>query len=396
MKKLFFALLAALVLGTSAKGHADDSVTLYGIIDMGIMYTKTEHNLPGDRDGNTLIGIASGVQSGSRFGFRGVSELGNNTSVKFVLENGFDPGNGTFQQGGRLFGRQSTIGIANSNIGQFDIGRQINLASNYFLPIDPFREGFGQANIGATFGSANTLRYSNMLLAQTASVAGISLGAGYSFATGMTSIYVDNGSCHLDGCAISNNAYQYTAANNLRALTLGMKYQQGPVYLAAAFDQIYGPSDIPNGPPPSNPTSWMIGGSYDFNVVAVSGAFGQTRNGIFMGQSQGTGSVSYPNLSNITQGANIMFESDASLSSYMMGLNIPLSSSSILASWQMNQPTNAFKNEARSTQSIYSVGYLYNFSKRTNLYAYVSYANNFAMIDTAKSTVFAVGLRHQF
>jgi predicted porin len=47
-------------------------------------------------------------------------------------------------------------------------------------------------------------------------------------------------------------------------------------------------------------------------------------------------------------------------------------------------------------QMIYSVGYLYNFTKRTNLYAYASYANNYAMVKSAQSTVLGVGLRHQF
>jgi predicted porin len=47
-------------------------------------------------------------------------------------------------------------------------------------------------------------------------------------------------------------------------------------------------------------------------------------------------------------------------------------------------------------QMVYSAAYLYNFSRRTNLYTYASYGNNYAAIQTAQSTVVGVGIRHQF
>ena len=222
MKKSLASALASMILMPSA--FAQDSVTLYGIIDMGLQYLKTQQDLPGQRDSNTFLGMTNGVQSGSRFGLKGLSDLGGNTSVRFVLENGFNPGNGTAAQGGLLFGRQATIGLVNQDLGQVDVGRRSNLATSYFDPIDPFGEGFGQANIGASFGTANTLRYNNLVLAQSAPIGGLTFGAGYSFATGLSTIYVDNGSCSSTGCHISNNNYQYLTGNNLRAITLGAAY----------------------------------------------------------------------------------------------------------------------------------------------------------------------------
>ena len=50
----------------------------------------------------------------------------------------------------------------------------------------------------------------------------------------------------------------------------------------------------------------------------------------------------------------------------------------------------------RQNQSAYNLGYTYDFTKRTNVYAYLSYMDNLATIDTAKSTVLGVGVRHQF
>ena len=49
-----------------------------------------------------------------------------------------------------------------------------------------------------------------------------------------------------------------------------------------------------------------------------------------------------------------------------------------------------------ATTNVYSLGYTYDLSKRTNLYAYGSYAKNYAFIDDLKSTAVGVGIRHRF
>ena len=182
-----------LSIGTSVR--AENSLTLYGIIDTGLQYLSTSQKALDGGTRENFFGVANGVQSGSRWGLRGVHDMGNGNQTLFVLENGFNSANGQLGQGGLLFGRQATLSYKNIDLGQLDLGRQINLASNYLLAIDPFVEGFGQANIGASFGSANTVRYSNMLLFQTRPLEGLTLGLGYSFATEMSGIYTNNGSC---------------------------------------------------------------------------------------------------------------------------------------------------------------------------------------------------------
>ena len=395
MKKLLLTVLLNTVLMISG-ARAQDGVTLYGLIDLGLQYNESQQDILGQRQGGAFFGMAGGVQSGSRFGLRGMSDLGGGTKMLFVLENGFDPGNGTASQDSRLFGRQSIIGLSNSALGRVDFGRQTNLASQYFLSVDPFSEGFGQANMGASFGSANTLRYSNMVLLQSRPVGGLTVGAGYSFATDLSSIYADNGSCKVTGCNISQYAYQYEPANNLRALTLGLKYQQGPLLLSAAYDQLSGPANIPNGPPSPNPTAWLLGGAYDFDPVTLSAAYGQTRNGSFVGQSPGTGAYGAALLASTTLGADLLFASGLAYDSYLLGINLPVQGASLLASGQMMRPVGDFAFADAANQVIYSAGYLYNFTKRTNLYTYVSYANNFAKVNTALSMMVGVGLRHQF
>ena len=395
MKK-FTVIFWLLVCHVSA-ALAQDNLTVYGIIDIGLQYATVNQTKENVRQSNQFFGISSGVQSGSRFGLRGAHEMGGGFETVFTLENGFNAGTGEAQQGGRLFGRQSTVGIRNNNIGQLDLGRQINFASNYFLPIDPFIEGFGQANIGASFGSANTVRYSNMLMLQAQATRSLTIGAGYSFATELTGIYADNGLCANGVCQAVNQSSQFQTNNNLRAITLGAKYANGPLLLAIAYDQLRGPDNIPNGPPKPNPTAWLAGGAYDFNVIKISFAYGQTRNGTWNGQPVGAGTTPTSPLSDNSLGSGALFLAGAAASSVMLGMTIPIGEASILASVQrLQQQGDAVPSSLTAPQMIYSAAYLYSFSRRTNLYTYASYGNNYAALQSAQSTVVGVGLRHQF
>ena len=81
MKKTMLA--AAAALGATAACAAD--VTVYGLVDYGLMYTGT------DNGSNTshVTEMTSGKNLGSRFGFKGSEDLGNGVKVGFILENGF-------------------------------------------------------------------------------------------------------------------------------------------------------------------------------------------------------------------------------------------------------------------------------------------------------------------
>src|SRR5699024_8585999 len=152
MKKTLLA--AALAVGFAGVAQAETSVTLYGIIDTGIAYDRIKV----DGEKMTKTGLYDGTnlgQAGSRWGLRGTEDLGNGLRAVFQLESGFNVTNGKSMQGGRLFGRQATLGLHSDSWGQIDIGRQTNIASKYLIGmVDPFAGGFGAANAGQTFTSA--------------------------------------------------------------------------------------------------------------------------------------------------------------------------------------------------------------------------------------------------
>lgn len=400
MKKTLLA--AALIAGFAGVAQAETSVTLYGILDGGIGYqqVKGTPSYLADRAGiatakTSRTGMINGIQSGSRWGLKGSEDLGSGLRAVFVLESGFDLGTGFSTQSatsggeGRLFGRQATLGLAGDSWGQLDIGRQTNIASKYFASIDPFGAGFTQANIGTAFTQANTARYDNMVMYQSPSFSGFQFGAGYSFnVNGSQAGKISEDGNTLDGLE-----------RNQRAITTGLRYANGPVNVALTYDQFKTAearvgADVVGG---ETVKAWALGGSYDFEVVKAHAAFGQTRNGVFAAQNFVSGTPDYDNGS-FTGISGLKFNS------YMLGVSAPIGNGTLMASWHMADPRSTpdawgeVGEPAREMkkQQAYSLGYTYGLSKRTNVYAYGSYAKNVDFLPDAKSKVVGVGVRHQF
>jgi predicted porin len=112
-------LIAVLATGNA---YAQSSVTLYGIIDTGVQYYNNATS-----SGGIVVGMPSlSGKLPSRFGFRGVEDLGSGFKAFFVLENGFAVNNGALGYGGRIFGRAANVGI-DSQYGSLTLGRQMNM-----------------------------------------------------------------------------------------------------------------------------------------------------------------------------------------------------------------------------------------------------------------------------
>lgn len=380
MKKTLLA--AALALGFAGVAQAETSVTLYGILDGGIGYQQ----IKGDGFKTRKTGMINGVQSGNRWGLRGTEDMGNGLQAVFQVESGFDLSTGHQQQGGRLFGRHATLGLRSDAWGQLDIGRQTNIGSKYFGAIDPFAQGFGQANIGTTFGSVNTVRWDNMVMYQTPNFSGFQFGVGYSFNTDGA----QRSSLDVDGVYDLNESDR-----NRRGITAGIRYGNGPLAVALSYEQERIGSASANGlTTPGddvNVRAWQLGAAYDFEVVKVHAAFGQTRNGMF-----GAGIGSLDGEASVAVGGAL---DGLKYNHYMVGLSAPVGAGSIMASWQMADPRSnpdAAPNAELDKMNIYSLGYTYNLSKRTNMYVFGSYAKDVNFQDGVKATYAGVGLRHRF
>ncbi|MYN13450.1 porin [Pusillimonas sp. TS35] len=367
MKKTLLA--AALIAGFAGVAQAETSVTLYGILDGGIGYQKVDGTVDGVDYEAKKTGMINGVQSGNRWGLKGTEDLGEGLQAVFQLESGFSLGTGRSAQGGRLFGRQATLGLQGDSWGRLDLGRQTNIGSKY-LPgiVDPFSGGFGQANVGTSFSSTNTMRWDNMVMYQTPNFSGFQFGVGYSFNVNGDQDWKTK----VDGVSDPDN--------NGKGVTTGLRYANGPIGVALTYDQIKNSADD------TKIKAWALGGAYDFEVVKVSAAFGQTKDGWMQGSDFG------PDFSTGT----FVGAEGLKVNSYLVGLSAPVGNGKVLASWQMADPKDAPNDADLDKQHVYSLGYTYNLSKRTNVYAIGSYAKHVLFEDDLKSTVVGVGLRHQF
>lgn len=367
------------LVGTGASS-AQSSVTLYGLVDGGLRYSLVSNETIKNVSN---VGLAYGTQSGNRWGIRGVESLGGGNSAFFQLESGFDLGNSTLGQSSRMFGRAAWLGLQNASWGDVRLGRMTNLSSDWLVKfVDPFGGDLNQLNMGHAFTSGNTLRLSNVLMYRTPIFSNIQAGLGYSFATGLSS----NG---------GSTGYDFATNNNSRQLTAGIKYAAGPVFAAATYEKAFasGSSDA-SGMTVSN---WNIGATYDFTVFKLSAGYGQTRDGFWAGSGAGGSGAAIPTM---PSGNNLAVEfvPGVGYNSYIVGATIPTNSiSRLMISWTMISPNTAMQDlYSAGNQNSYNLGYYYDFTKRTNLYAYVGQSTNYATDRDAKSTVVGVGLRHQF
>src|ERR1700730_9646737 len=94
--------------------YAQSRVTLYGILDEGVVY----QNNTGGATGGKKVSLDSlaGI-NGSRWGLTGSEDLGGGLRAIFTLESGQNINNGTFGQGGTEFGRQAFVGLGTDRFG---------------------------------------------------------------------------------------------------------------------------------------------------------------------------------------------------------------------------------------------------------------------------------------
>ena len=288
------------------------------------------------------VGAVQGVSSGSRFGLRGSEDLGDGLRAVFNLEAGFGPLNGNSLQSGRLWGRQATVGLDSDSWGRLEFGRQTSLASKYFGSIDPFSISYNTANMGTVFSSANTMRLDNMVLYQTPSFGGFKAGLGYSFSADDTV---------SDEAARLRDQQQQPRPDRRRAV------RQRPAEPGRGLRPLQSVQGRQGRQPGRHDDqSYILGGTYDFEVVKIAAAFGQTRNGWFVGQNMGTTPDGMQKL------GTFKLADGFRANSYMVGFTVPLGSSSIFGSWQRADPKNDKLTKDDAKFNVYSLGYTYDLS----------------------------------
>jgi len=222
--KLFAAAVAALAAGGA---YAQSSVTLYGVVDAGIEYQNHQPNATGQTGSHDVVRLNSGNMSGSRWGLRGVEDLGGGLKGVFVLESGFNVDNGTMGQGNRLFGRQAFVGLQ-SNYGTLTLGRHQTPFYDFGLAFDPMAIASNYSITGQApefqARADNSIKYIGKFGGLTGSLL-YSQGANQGGATTANTIY-------------QGNAGEVPGNYKLgRAYTASLIYAAGPFSIGAIYDE---------------------------------------------------------------------------------------------------------------------------------------------------------------
>ena len=375
MKK---SLLALALLGAfTASAFAEPSVTLYGRIDTGLVYThKNLDNTAGSTD---TFSMDSGVTTGSRWGLKGSEDIGN-AKVGFVLESDFNSDDGTSGQNNRLFGREAQVNISGA-YGTLYAGRLGSIASDngtlgYLSDVSAFPNAFGI--VGTQKGSTGTAydRYDNTLAYQTPTFGGLQGAIMYSF----------KGDTKASDSNVANARENSGDAD--RYLAAGLHYKAGKAAVVLTGDMTMYGNDAANYGNVDNGYSFILGGNYDFGVAK---AFAKV--------------TYFDNQVNVLDSFDLISDSrDLKKAEALkgwgaeLGTNVPAFGGNFLAAVGYRDAKDVDDGSYKFKRWNAAVGYTYAFSKRTNVYGLAGYAQEKANALDRKASGAQVGfgLVHKF
>jgi predicted porin len=230
-------LVAAMMLAASA-AQAENNVTVYGLIDNSVEYVSNANAA-----GNSQMRMTSGGMNTSRWGVRGVEDLGGGLKSVFQLEGGIKTSTGALDDSaGALFNRQANVGLEGS-FGRVILGRSFSTTYDFLLPFDPM--AYAPLYSWATSGSA-TPPTATGVVRKDGMLTGVSNMIKYQGEFGGFKIGAMYGIGGVAGSTTDSAKYG-----------LGLGYTNGPVSLVGTWDQQNGT---------------VAAGAYDKTTIAHLGA----------------------------------------------------------------------------------------------------------------------------
>lgn len=311
-----------------------------------LVYGQVDAAIVGEQGGpaGSITKVTSGAAYGSRLGFKGTEDLGNGRSVIYVLEGGINIDTGTSGQGGVLFGRQAFVGLV-SEFGSIRLGRQYTPIDTVVATTDPFSNGTAGRNQNV-FSQGYQARFNNGIVYCTPQWTGWSADLAYGF--GETA-----------GNSASN---RYTGAS--------VGYARGPVYARLAHQESNDATAT------ASVRNTVLAGMFDFGPARLHMGYSINRR---------------------ASGSLITFDSK----DLMIGLQVPYGAGKFIVSHSRKNDTLAANQDASQS----AVGYVYNLSKRSMLYAAyarirkkngAAYTVGNATEAGSGSAAYNLGMRHVF
>lgn len=349
MNKKLVALAVAGVFALPLAAQAQSTnVTLYGIVDLGVRVDRTQN-------AGTLMRIEDGIESGNRIGLKGSEDLGGGLKANFLLETGIQADVGGFTQGNLPWGRQTWVSMS-GGFGEVKMGRMYATEFNQLAPVDPF--GYGLLGHVANIYVANIIRKNNAIEYTTPAMGGLVVQAQY---TGN----------------VSANESMSNPKDVGRNFGVRVNYAAGPISAGGSFETL----DVG----PANRRHFTLNGTFDLGMAKLAA------------------SVMSAKCTHSGCGASTIDDRY-----WLLGATMPMGNGSLFATFA----TRDVRGSSTADSSMFAVGYDYNLSKRTNVYASAARMNNksgagLGLSDSSNGgvsgnglgydpTAFAVGVRHKF
>jgi predicted porin len=366
------------------------------VVDTAIEYVNNNNSYDGSAGKHSSVHFTNLTSSWpSYWGLRGNEKISDNLSAVFTLESGFNPGTGTSQQGGRLFGRQAYVGLT-GDWGQVAFGRQYNMLMRASLRADFL--GPNTYGLGTLDSYIPNTRMDNAIT-YMGNFSGFKVGLAY--ARGRDTVT-------SGGPAASNCGVDYTDQSACSAYSAMLGYDAANWGVAGGYDVITGSDSSPTNfyglASGEKDRRWMLNGWVGFGDLKLSLIYmnrkTEAAKGIMVGTAPVNG-VAYGNAPGALGDRSDLWSVNASYN--------------ITPALVLDGSVNylKFNNAANSSSAWYYVARTrYFLSKRTSVYAAASYIKNkgdsaisaaggttgsgFGVERGTGQTAIIVGLRHNF
>lgn len=335
---------AAALLALVGAAQAQSSVKLYGAMDIGVGSFQSA-------GGKSVTKVNGGNMMTSFFGLAGSEDLGGGLKAEFAIESFIAPDTGANlpNNAGQFWGRASNVALS-GGFGKVALGQYDN-------PL--FTSGYTYNPFGSSMGFSPTMRHLNYL--------GTSLqtniaGSGVGFDTGwVNSVTYESPVMAGFSFVAQAAAKEASGATNKNSYAAAGTYANGP--FAATLTYVKG-GKTTSSAYTADEKVWDLGTSYDFGVLK---AFGQ-----------------YTDIKDTTNANKDKI--------YQLGVSVPVTDkAAVMASF------GGLKNKTAAgvttKNEVFSLGYDYVLSKRTDVYAL---ASNERQSTIRSGQSFAVGIKHNF
>ncbi|WP_342132571.1 porin [Hydrogenophaga sp. OTU3427] len=238
------------LLSWNAAANNSSSVIVYGAMDLAFERA--------DNGRDTISRLSSGMNSVSRFGFRGTEDLGGGLKANFRMETAINADSGTAANADKAWSRWLHVGLS-GDWGALDMGRMWSPTFIIGQSSDPLARN-------------RTSLLTNMFLTQTSANA-----------TASTPGFLDNAirytTPRINGFW-GEAMYSFGEATNSSGNGTGMnvQYQSGPLYLGYGYQSINsGTAAAPVANPQAN-VSHFLSARYTLGPVTLYGTYNENRS----------------------------------------------------------------------------------------------------------------------